>query len=182
MTYKTHFNFGVLLSLLIINMKYRSPLEYILCILIAGIAALIPDFDHKNSYISNRVSPIWLIVLFIYVIIYFDIMSLLILILWLTITYFSKHRTFSHSLLGLLLFGFPFIGTGILYPVLIGYVSHLFSDMLTREGIPLFYPFSKGKIRICNFITNSIYERLLLMIIIIVNIILIVKNLLYIYI
>lgn len=177
MTYKTHFNFGVLLSLLIINMKYRSPLEYILCILIAGIAALIPDFDHKNSYISNKVSPIWLIVLFIYVIIYFDIMSLLILILWLVITYFSKHRTFSHSLLGLIMFILPFMGTKLLYPVFIGYTSHLLSDMLTVEGIPLFYPFNKIKIKLLKIKCNSPFERLLMIILFLINVILIMNYL-----
>lgn len=182
MTYKTHFNFGILLSLLIINIEYRSSLEYIIFLILTGIVALIPDFDHKNSYISNRINPVLCILLLIYIMIYFNITSLIILIFWIIVTYFSKHRTFSHSLFGLLIFILPFIGVKILYPVFIGYVSHLFADLLTEYGIPLFYPFSKKRIRICKITTNSLLEQIILIFILIINIILIIKNLLFLYI
>lgn len=66
---------------------------------------------------------------------------------------FYKHRTLSHSFLGLfliykgLLWLLPkflnpsFIDPKIvLYSVMIGYISHLLSDSLTKEGLPLLFP------------------------------------------
>lgn len=66
---------------------------------------------------------------------------------------FYKHRTLSHSLLGgWLLYKFlGFILPKIFNPayvdykivfasVMIGYISHLFADMLTKDGLPLFFP------------------------------------------
>lgn len=64
------------------------------------------------------------------------------------------HRTISHSLLGLYLiykllmllipkFINPvFVDTNLLVSsLMIGMVSHLFADALTKDGIPLFFPF-----------------------------------------
>jgi len=66
---------------------------------------------------------------------------------------FLGHRTLSHSILGVYIFynllGFilPMIlNPGYIYPqivfdaIMIGYISHLVADSLTREGIPLFFP------------------------------------------
>lgn len=67
---------------------------------------------------------------------------------------FLGHRTLSHSLLGvfifykiaswlsLRLFNPDFIDPElVLYSVMIGLISHLVADALTKEGIPLFFPF-----------------------------------------
>ncbi len=64
------------------------------------------------------------------------------------------HRTLSHSLLGGLLYykalelilpkilNINYVDVSIvLASVMIGFVSHLFSDSLTKEGLPLFFPF-----------------------------------------
>lgn len=66
---------------------------------------------------------------------------------------FYKHRTITHSLLGLLLvykglewllpklFNYHYVDSHIvLISVLIGYASHLLADSLTQEGLPLFFP------------------------------------------
>lgn len=66
---------------------------------------------------------------------------------------FYKHRTVSHSLLGLFLFykflewllprvlNPNFINPQIiLISVMIGYISHLASDLITKEGLPLLFP------------------------------------------
>lgn len=64
------------------------------------------------------------------------------------------HRFISHSLLGVALFGFLFhLLLGFLHPIMshinityvwwafmIGYVSHLLMDSLTKEGVPLLLP------------------------------------------
>lgn len=67
---------------------------------------------------------------------------------------FYKHRTLSHSIIGtfavykILEFILPkllnpgFVNSQvILFSVMIGYVSHLLSDSLTKEGLPLLFPF-----------------------------------------
>lgn len=67
---------------------------------------------------------------------------------------FYKHRTISHSLLGAFIiykfcqFLFPYIFNPlhidtnlILYSLMIGYASHLLADSMTKEGIPILFPF-----------------------------------------
>lgn len=67
---------------------------------------------------------------------------------------FYKHRTLSHSLLGAFLiskvleWGLPkllnpaFINPDIIFiSMMIGYISHLVADSMTKEGLPLFFPF-----------------------------------------
>lgn len=69
---------------------------------------------------------------------------------------FFKHRNVSHSILGLAIFGtitflilkscpaYWGINTKIvLITTLISYASHLIADMITVEGIPLFYPWHR---------------------------------------
>jgi len=66
---------------------------------------------------------------------------------------FYKHRTLSHSILGLLIFykitefilpmffNSTFVNIHLLHvSLLIGYVSHLVADAFTKEGIPLLFP------------------------------------------
>jgi len=66
---------------------------------------------------------------------------------------FGSHRTLSHSFLGIFLiysiglwllpklFNPTFINpTMVFWALMIGYISHLFLDMLTEDGIPLLFP------------------------------------------
>lgn len=67
--------------------------------------------------------------------------------------FFLGHRTLSHSILGLILFNYvtkfllniflnpSYINLNIVYiAIMIGYVSHLLGDAITKEGIPIFFP------------------------------------------
>ena len=67
---------------------------------------------------------------------------------------FFKHRTLSHSIVGgLLIYKFfefvlprvlnaEFVDSNlVLWSIMIGYGSHLLADSLTKEGLPLFFPF-----------------------------------------
>lgn len=60
----------------------------------------------------------------------------------------SPHRTFTHSILYILLFstGIYFISPMMALPALVGGFSHLMLDVLNNEGIRIFYPF---KWKIC---------------------------------
>ena len=68
-----------------------------------------------------------------------------------------KHRGFTHSLLFCLLMGFFNIWIGI------GCLVHIVMDMMTRQGVELFYPY-KNKIRFPlekYVVTNGKFEKLL---------------------
>jgi membrane-bound metal-dependent hydrolase YbcI (DUF457 family) len=66
---------------------------------------------------------------------------------------FLKHRNLTHSLLGCVLvwYGLSFFGSkvptewgiatgAVVFSGMVAYVSHLLADMVTVEGIPLFFP------------------------------------------
>lgn len=68
---------------------------------------------------------------------------------------FFKHRTLSHSILGAVLIykglewllprllNAEYVNVGAIFAsIMIGYVSHLLADAVTKDGIPLFFPFS----------------------------------------
>jgi inner membrane protein len=63
-----------------------------------------------------------------------------------TIGFASNHRTFTHSLLAMILFSgcfsltLPRLGCSIL----IGYASHMLLDLLNKKDVPLLYPLKKG--------------------------------------
>lgn len=67
---------------------------------------------------------------------------------------FLAHRALSHSILGFaifywllgrlttLLFNPQYVNPHVVFiSIMIGYVSHLLADFITREGLPLFFPF-----------------------------------------
>lgn len=117
----------------------------------AVLGSLIPDIDtEKKSLIkSNKIIALFVVITFLYL--YFNqnnknaqlgIASTLIICFVYSRT---KHRTLSHSLLGLSILILPISlisSTGSFYFVL-GYISHLVSDSITVSGVPFFYPLSK---------------------------------------
>jgi len=67
---------------------------------------------------------------------------------------FYKHRTLSHSFIGvvviylflswflLLILNTEFLNPNvILVAIMVGYISHIFADSMTKEGVPLLFPF-----------------------------------------
>ena len=106
------------------------------------IGSPLPDIDLKNSQIGSL----------------FPVTSTFIS------THF-KHRTLTHSLLSIFLFLLllsyaPYLNIGqdfytlLITGLLVGHSSHIFLDLLTTQGVCLFYPWKK-KIRIANFKTGA---------------------------
>lgn len=60
--------------------------------------------------------------------------------------YLSDHRTFTHSFLAAILFtlAIGLIYTPISASYFVGYLSHLFMDVLNKKDVPLLYPLKKG--------------------------------------
>jgi inner membrane protein len=92
--------------------------------IVAAIGGLLPDVDHSSSVMGSKTK----------------------------ILSFLKHRGLTHSILGagIVYFLMQFLFTRYLTKavplinyVMIGYISHIFLDMLTPSGVSLFYPFKK---------------------------------------
>lgn len=138
MTARTHDAFA--LAFLVTVAAYAPPESLNLMTLFTGvignnIGALIPDMDSAGNRLwdllpaGDQVGKIFRRI-------------------------FYKHRTLSHSLLGAFviykllsivlpkLFNPSFVDPQvILFSVMIGYVSHLLADSMTKEGLPLLFPF-----------------------------------------
>ena len=58
---------------------------------------------------------------------------------------FSQHRTFTHSILFLLLmcFGIANFSVEIAMPFAIGFISHILLDLMNKMPVKIFYPFNK---------------------------------------
>lgn len=93
---------------------------------------------------------------------------------------FLGHRTISHSLLGgyilykFLEFALPRVFNGnyvdahvVLVSIMLGFVSHLVGDAITKEGIPLFFPFkikfAFPPLRLLRVTTDSWVEHLVIL-------------------
>lgn len=120
MTGKTHILGGIAASLAVAHTANENPLVMVG----AGIVgALLPDICHSGSLIGKK----------------FPIISRIINMIF-------GHRTFTHSLLFLVLVSFlidRFFPNDVLkYGLLTGMVSHYILDMATKRGIKLFFPLS----------------------------------------
>ncbi|MEG1002581.1 MAG: metal-dependent hydrolase [Clostridium sp.] len=157
MTKETHTSGGFFIALLALNSftaKYISnyDLYYKIFLIIiyfysANLGSLFPDIDMKSSFISKRHPFI--------------------------AKHFGKrlrHRGITHSLIFLftlfLLFkvlisisSFNIVVITISYGFLFGYTSHLLLDLLTKEGIELFFPL-KTNIKIFFIKTGSKGEKI----------------------
>ena len=136
MMFYTHILFGALLLLVIENYIHISLLQWA----VIPLAAILPDIDTENSFISKRLPLIPLL--------------------------FSgvKHRTLTHSLVGLavatwlaFIVGYFIHHIEITFPFFIGYASHILADMLNDAGVAIFYPVKK-RYRFLRIRTGSVSE------------------------
>lgn len=152
MMHYTHIAFGLLLSLLYIEIFIVE--NKLLFIFIVLLFSLLPDIDETRSRIGrkNKLASK-------------------------TINFIFGHRGLFHTIyiplllfLILILFNVKIIiGTA----VFIGYLSHLFLDAITRQGIRPFYPLYNKRIN--GFIkTNSIFEKVFFLAVVVLNIYLVV--------
>jgi membrane-bound metal-dependent hydrolase YbcI (DUF457 family) len=119
----THLAVGLLAALILL--WFFPELNALVIIPLVLFGALLPDVDHDGSKI-NKFLPITRI-----------------------IPVFFTHRGFFHSLFPPLIMVVAAIALGIpllgIY-VVIGYCSHLLTDMLTEAGVGLAHPLVKARI------------------------------------
>ncbi|MFI4853217.1 MAG: metal-dependent hydrolase [Candidatus Makana argininalis] len=93
------------------------------------LTCLLPDIDHPKSFIGKRIK--WLS---------------------LPLNKILGHRGFTHSLFIVISFIFFFkinfflkkvIPVDAFQAMMLGYISHIISDIITPLGVPIFWPFKK---------------------------------------
>jgi len=145
MTGKTHMLGGAAAGVFA-SVYFQLPFEAALATTaISTLGSLVPDIDHKNSKISNAAKPVGTVISTLF-----------------------GHRGLFHFWLFYLGFGIAGI---IAFPQYIIYIcalvmgigTHLLLDAQNPMGIPLFYPFSKKRIRMLKIKTGSKAESLLTM-------------------
>ncbi|ALC82907.1 MULTISPECIES: metal-dependent hydrolase [Bacillus] len=119
MTGKTHITGGIAAGAALSAMTHYDP---ILTAVAGAAGGLLPDICHSGSKIGSRLPLLSKIISAIF-----------------------GHRTFTHSLLFLLIaavFLSHYVSNDpIRLGILAGMISHLLLDAATRSGIKLFYPF-----------------------------------------
>ncbi len=158
MNYKTHINGGILMGLYVnLQLTNKSLISTGIFLGTALVGSLLPDIDHKNSYIGRKVKTVSK-----------------------AINKFAGHRKLFHApLFYLLLYS---IALGMvtknllqvgLNGLFLGILSHLVLDSFTIGGLPWFYPLSKNKFSLSNLKTNSKLEDILCGILICINVIIV---------
>lgn len=129
MLYKNHVPFAAA-TWIVASTLAGAPLNMVLGgSLVAAAAGLAPDLDTPQSWAGGRLK-----------------------IVSVPLGAIFGHRGITHSILavGLCLWGaVSLVGHGgswenyILAPFAVGYISHIFADMLNPSGVPLFWPLHK---------------------------------------
>jgi inner membrane protein len=156
MTAKGHFFLALIPSEIVAFTFFNQTEEQISFLAGAALGSLLPDIDEPRSYIGRK---------FPYFAIPLKLLGL-------------KHRTFTHSIWFALVFLFfgILIQSVFLYGIALGVFMHLIGDMLTKGGVPLFYPSEKHYRLLPKDVaiyTNSLTEHLLIAVFLVINTLLI---------
>jgi inner membrane protein len=118
----THALIGSCLALGVAIETHADPKTTLLLLAVGGFAAILPDIDHPRAPLRRK-------------------LGLLGNLLFGRL----KHRGLTHTLIAIVA-----IASGSLFAlphplgavVVLGYVSHILSDMITVSGLPVFWPYS----------------------------------------
>lgn len=182
MTGKTHMAIGLAASATVLSISSPSPQNIAAGLALGTIGALMPDIDIEQSKISywGRKLLIDAILLFVvgsfvmyklnplhefkfnYKLSTVAIYGIAVILGCIVFSKFTKHRSFAHSILGLVLFSIGFwllLGNIALY-FAIGFISHIAADTLTNSGIEILYPINQ-KMALKLIHTGSIMDYVL---------------------
>ena len=146
MMFRTHIAVGFLIGLFLLQIL--NPFNQILFIFLMLLGAALPDIDHPESKIGSKIK---------------------------VVGFLFEHRGFFHSLFAVLLLYLLLLhyidsaSVGVyIFAITAGYLSHVVTDSITKEGIMPFHPISK--FRVSGFIkTGRITEYVFLVIILAVS-------------
>lgn len=125
MRFLTHLLFGILSGIIFLDyFQVESKWIFFPAVI---IGAIIPDIDYPYSKVGKRFKVISFVISFLF-----------------------GHRGFIHTIFPpLIVFGLAYyLGYGMLgFGFLLGYITHLASDGLTKEGVMAFSPILKLRVR-----------------------------------
>lgn len=173
MTGKTHMAVGVGAAMMLIPTNDVQTLT--IGATFAVLGSLVPDLDTESSEVSRKLKDGLMGAVVIAVLLsaaYYkfnlDIRSYLgrflpespavygiaiaILMGAVVVSKFTPHRTFTHSILGVITFGWPVYLMISSYAswFIIGYAAHILADVITTNGVAMFYPIKKKvKLGLC---------------------------------
>mgnify|MGYP000895447631 CR=1 FL=1 len=178
MTGKTHMAIGVAAGL---TLSIGQPIEnQVLLMAASAIGSLIPDLDHPKSKLNQKILIInnnFIRALFYISIgiglIYLGVATrnnvFRLLGTTMIMVGISSHRSFTHSLLGFILFASIVYLTSFKYGLSevykgfdIGYILHLVLDFFTPMGIQLFFPLDKHISSPITIKSNGLLEHIIL--------------------
>ena len=142
---RTHLLFSVILGLFYID-YFGFEGSKILFYLTLAVGSLLPDIDHPKSILGRKIWPVSSIINFLF-----------------------GHRSIMHSLffifaVCLLVY---FLWPLYFIPAFIGLLSHLFLDVLSKEGLNLLYPlrifYVKGFIKVGGLAENLFFLCLIIL-------------------
>ncbi|MBP7708371.1 metal-dependent hydrolase [Candidatus Pacearchaeota archaeon] len=152
MLFRSHIVFSLFLYLIILRFFELDFASKVVFGIFLFLATILVDLDSRNSKIGNH----WYLR---------------------PLQWIFSHRGALHSLLFCFIFSFLVFSldknAGIGF--LAGYLSHLFLDLLTRQGLFLFWPFSKKKISLLGLKTGGIFEEIFFVLVLLVDVALIFK-------
>ncbi|RAL24261.1 metal-dependent hydrolase [Thermoflavimicrobium daqui] len=153
----THFAVGLAVGVgFTLENQPASLIHSLITIGSAGLAAVLPDIDIEKSTINNllfqklkshqrrfalgSIGALFMLGYFVYPQLPSWLCFLGIFFIGAAI---AKHRTLTHSLLGLLYVAFVvhLALPTYFWPILFGYASHLLLDACTISGVPLLWPY-----------------------------------------
>lgn len=160
---------GAAASAAVLSTVHPTPQKFIVGFTLGIVGALMPDIDIKTSKINSFGRTVLAYILVILIIagfviykgnIHFNLSDLktnykpsvnmeygaIAIIACIVFSKFTKHRSFSHSILGLVLFYIGvrmIIGEEMSLYFGVGFISHIVSDLITNNGVELIYPAKK---------------------------------------
>ncbi|UOQ44384.1 metal-dependent hydrolase [Halobacillus salinarum] len=183
------FGIGAMTLLPQVELMPESPFQTVLYLVFVLFGALIPDIDTPSSKLGQKfwrgIMLLFTLALlgFLFAPEFFDVyrqqLKFYVLLMLPILIMVRSHRNMTHSLLFLALLA---VYSGIIERVfhvplflltgfIIGAVSHLFADFLTKKGIPIFFPFSKKYFRFpAAFKTGSVTEKALVSLLVLGNV------------
>ncbi len=193
MTGKTHTAMGMAIGL---TLAFKKPVEAQLALITAStLGALAPDLDHPKGELNQKLLLInnnffktifYLIIVIIFLSIYIQNRSSIFILLGLFSFALatSSHRSFTHSIIGFLLFSAIIrliLMDSDLFPIdaafIIGYASHLLTDCFTAKGIKLFYPLKTNIAFPLKVKNNGFGEKFIFILLILYSIVVLILNL-----
>lgn len=129
----------------VINAVTISLLAALIGLKIIGILPQYTEFIQNNSFLKELFQVVTEDILALSNA--FTIIGCILIIINVIAARITGHRHFAHSFLGLMSFSlgiFLLFGSWLLKPFLIGYISHMFIDLLNHKDEKLFFPMKFG--------------------------------------